>query len=552
MKQNLKVMFLGGVSEIGKNMTLLEYGNDIIVIDAGLSFPNDEMLGIDLVIPDFTYLEQNKERVRGIFITHGHEDHIGAIPFILKKMDLPVYGTKLTLALIENKLVEHKISSSTLFAVKPGSVIEAGCFSVEFINTTHSISGCCALAVRTPVGVVFHTGDFKVDYTPINGDVMNFKRIAELGGKGVLLMLCESTNVEREGSSISERNVGDTLDNILRDNLDRRIIVATFASNIHRIQQIVNLAVKYNRKVTFSGRSMVNIAENAKKIGELNINVDSIVPLDKVKNVEDKNLVILCTGSQGEPMSALTRMSNDEFPSIKVGKNDTIIVSASPIPGNEKMVYNVINNLYRKGARVIYSMLADVHVSGHAFVEELKLMHKLVNPKFFIPVHGEYRHLKQHQELAMKLGMDEKDIIIPEIGSVVEVSRSRIVQKGTVPAGMVLVDGSGVGDVGSVVLRDRKHLAEDGLVIVSLGFNFTTNTVITEPEIITRGFIFVQQGDNIIEKSKLVVLDAITRLDKSEMVQDKMKKQIQKSLKNFFYKRTKRSPIIIPIITEIE
>ena len=462
----LKVIFLGGVGEIGKNMTALEYAGDIIVIDGGSSFPNVDMPGIDLVIPDTSYLLANKDRVRGIVLTHGHEDHIGALPYVLKDLNVPVYGTKITLTLVDAKLREQKVENTKLNIIKPGSTVQFGCFKVEFVNVSHSIAGSCALAITTPVGVVFHTGDFKVDFTPIDGNVIDLQRIAEIGNRGVLLLLCESTNIERKGSSMSESTVGASFNNIFADNPERRIIIATFASNIHRLQQIIDLAVKYKRKVAFCGRSMINIAAAAAKIGELRYSEDVVVDIDKIKNIDDKNLVIISTGSQGEPMSALTRMASDEMSKVRLGYNDTVIISASPIPGNERMVYNVINNLYRHGCRVIYESLAEVHVSGHAYQEELKLMHSLLKPKFFMPVHGEHRHQKKHAELAMKIGIPSSNIIVPDIGNQVLVTRRSMKLGDNVPAGAVLVDGLGVGDVGSTVLRDRKHLAEEGLFVI--------------------------------------------------------------------------------------
>ena len=418
-EEALRVMFLGGVGEIGKNMTALEFGDDIIIVDCGDTFPGGDMPGVDLVIPDVTYLSSNKDRVRGIVLTHGHEDHIGALPYVLKELNVPVYGTKLTLAILDAKLREQKMENSVnLNVVKPKSVIQLGKnFKVEFIKVNHSIAGSCALSITTPVGIVFHTGDFKVDYTPIDGNLIDLQRIAELGTRGVLLLLAESTNIERPGTSMSEASVGNSLNSIFAENVDRRIFIATFASNIHRLQQIIDLAAKYNRKVAFGGRSMINIADCAMKIGELKYSKDGIIDIEKIGSVEDKNLVIITTGSQGEPMSALTRIANDEFGKVRIGFNDTVIISASPIPGNERMVYNVINNLYRRGARVVYEKLAEVHVSGHAYQDELKLMHSLLKPKFFIPVHGEHRHLKKHAELAMKMGMESSNIIITDIGS---------------------------------------------------------------------------------------------------------------------------------------
>ena len=451
----LKVVFLGGVGEIGKNMTALEYEDEIIVIDSGSTFPDVDMPGVDLVIPDITYLLANKNKVKGIVLTHGHEDHIGAMPYILKDLNVPVYGTKLTLALVDAKLREQKVEGN-LNVIKSKSVVTLGeHFRVEFVKVSHSIAGSCALCITTPIGVVFHTGDFKVDFTPIDGNLIDLRRISEIGSKGVLLMLAESTNIERPGSSMSESTVGASLNHIFAENSERRIFVATFASNIHRVQQIVDVAKKYKRKIAFGGRSMINIVEVATKIGELKLDKNNIIDIEQINKVEDKNLCIITTGSQGEPMSALTRIASDEFNKITIGYNDTVIISASPIPGNERMVYNVINNLYRHGAKVIYESLAEVHASGHACQDEIKLMHSLLKPKFFIPVHGERRHLQKHAELAMKMGMLPTNIVITDIGNVAVITKNSIRIGDNVPSGCLLVDGLGVGDVGSVVLRDR-------------------------------------------------------------------------------------------------
>lgn len=553
-EEALKVMFLGGVGEIGKNMTALEFGDDIIVIDCGDTFPGGDMPGVDLVIPDVTYLTTNKDRVRGIVLTHGHEDHIGALPYVLKDLNVPVYGTKLTLAILDAKLREQKMENSVnLNVVKPKSVIQLGKnFKVEFVKVSHSIAGSCALAITTPVGVVFHTGDFKVDYTPIDGNLIDLKRIAELGTKGVLLLLAESTNIERPGSSMSEASVGSSLNAIFAENADRRIFIATFASNIHRLQQIIDLAAKYNRKVAFGGRSMINIADCAMKIGELKYSKDSIIDIEKIGSVEDKNLVIITTGSQGEPMSALTRIANDEFGKVRIGFNDTVIISASPIPGNERMVYNVINNLYRRGARVVYEKLAEVHVSGHAYQEELKLIHSLLTPKFFIPVHGEHRHLKKHAELAMKMGMESSNIIITDIGSCVEVTKRTIRLADNVPAGYVLVDGLGVGDVGSVVLRDRKHLSEDGLFVATIVVNTASGEVVAA-DVTSRGFIYVKEDDAIFEEAKDVIRHALEAIDLKAESGDwtNVKTVLRKELKNYLFKKTRRNPMIVSMILQV-
>lgn len=548
----LKVVFLGGVGEIGKNMTALEYGDDIIVVDCGVSFPGADMPGVDLVIPDTTYLVANRERVRGIVLTHGHEDHIGALPFVLKELNVPVYGTKITLTLLETKFREHRMENLKLNVVKPKSVVILGKnFKVEFVNVSHSIAGSCALAITTPVGVVFHTGDFKVDFTPIDGNIIDLPRIAEIGNRGVLLMLAESTNIERPGSSMSEANVGNSLNGIFADNVDRRIFIATFASNIHRLQQIIDLAVKYKRKVAFSGRSMINVADCAAKIGELKYDKELIVDIEKINNYADKELVIITTGSQGEPMSALTRMASDDFNKVKLDYNDTVVISASPIPGNERMIYNVINNLYRHDTRVIYESLAEVHVSGHAYQEEIKLIHSLIKPKFFIPVHGEHRHLKKHAELALKMGMSSANIIIADIGNCVEVTRRSIKLCDNVTAGSLLVDGLGVGDVGSVVIRDRKHLSEDGIFVVSASIGRNSRQLISL-DVTSRGFVLTKESDNIFEKAKDVVRDIFDRVDIKEQDTEFMgvKNLIRKELKSFIYKKTRRNPMILPIIIE--
>ena len=546
----LKVIFLGGVGEIGKNMTALEFAGDIIVIDCGSCFPNGDMPGVDLVIPDTSYLLANKDRVRGIVLTHGHEDHIGALPYVLKDLNVPVYGTKITLTLVEAKLREHKLENTQLNIVKPGSTVQFGCFKVEFVNVSHSIAGSCALAITTPAGVVFHTGDFKVDYTPVDGNVINLQRIAEIGNRGVLLLLAESTNIERPGTSMSETTVGASFNNIFADNTERRIFIATFASNIHRIQQIIDLAVKYKRKVAFCGRSMINISAAAARIGELRYPDDMVVDIDKIKKVEDKNLVIITTGSQGEPLSALTRMASDEMAKVKLGYIDTVIISASPIPGNERMVYNVINNLYRHGCRVIYESLAEVHVSGHAYQDELKLIHSLIKPKFFMPVHGEHRHQKKHAELAMRMGMASSNIIVPDIGNQVLVTNRSMKIGDNVPAGALLVDGLGVGDVGSTVLRDRKHLAEEGLFVVIVGLDKESGTV-SSVDVVSRGFVYTEDAEELIEEAKRVVERASRKIDLKELEDLTVYKNlIRRELKTFLFRETHRSPMILPVVAE--
>lgn len=544
-KKTLKVRFLGGVGEIGKNMTALEYDKDIIIIDAGISFPGTNMPGIDLVMPDISYLTENKSKIRGIVITHGHEDHIGSLPYLLKEIDAPVFGTKLTLTLIENKIKEHRLNNVKLNCVKPSSVIKIGCFTVEFINVNHSIAGAVALSITTPVGVVFHSGDFKIDYTPVNGETMDLTRIAEIGKKGVLLMLAESTNIEIEGNTLSEKVVKDTLDHVFGDNVSRRLIVATFASNVHRLQQILELAVKYKRKVAFSGRSMLNIVDAASKIGELDFPSDLIVDVEKIKNYKDSEICIISTGTQGEPMSALTRMASGEFNKVVIGNNDTVVISASVIPGNERMIYTVINNLYKLGAEVIYESLEPIHVSGHACKGELRVLHSLVKPRFFIPVHGEYRHLKKHALLAESLGMKESNIAIAEIGDTIEFTSDSMRRGERFPAGSLFIDGYGVDGTDSFVLRDRIHLSEDGLVVVVVGID-ELSSELSSLEIVCKGVVLT---DSAVAESKTYVENALKQIDLRKVSDDnELSGIIRRSLKNHLFKSTKKNPMILPII----
>ncbi len=544
-KKALKVRFLGGVGEIGKNMTALEFGKDIIVIDAGITFPGDNMPGVDLVIPDVTYLAENKSRIRGIVITHGHEDHIGSLPYILKDVNPPIFGTKLTLTLIENKIREHRLNDVSLNCIKPGSVIKLGCFSIEFINVNHSIAGAVGLAITTPVGVVFHSGDFKIDFTPVAGETMDLTRISEIGKKGVLLMMADSTNIEIEGTTMSESVVKETLEHVFGDNATRRLIIATFASNVHRLQQILDLAVKYKRKVAFSGRSMINIAEAASKIGELNIPDGLIVDIEKIKNFKDEQIVIVSTGTQGEPMSALTRMAYGEFNKVVIGENDTVVISASVIPGNEKMIYGVINNLYRLGAEVIYESLEPIHVSGHACRGELRVLHSLVKPKFFIPVHGEYRHLKKHAALAQSLGVKKSNIAIADIGDTVELTSNTLRFGEKFKAGSRFVDGVGIDGLDSFVLRDRIHLSEDGIFVVVVGID-KFNGQLSSVEIIGKGLV---TADSLIETAKTTVINALERIDMRKVSdENELCGIIRRSLKNFLFKATKKNPMILPVV----
>jgi len=551
-RAKVKIIPLGGLNEIGKNMTVIEYKEDIIIIDCGLKFPDEDMFGIDVVIPDISYLLKNKEKIRGIFLTHGHEDHIGALPYVLKQLNVPIYGTKLTLGIVETKLKEHGLlATTTLVRVKPRDIIKLNSASVEFIKTNHSIADSVAIAIHTPLGVVLHTGDFKIDYTPIDGELTDFARFAELGKKGVLVMMADSTNVERPGYTMSERTVGESFVRLF-GKAEGRIIVATFASNVHRIQQIIDAAQKYGRKVSVSGRSMENIVQVAMELGYLEMNEDTLISIDQINKYPNDQVVLITTGSQGEPMSALARMAASEHRKINIVEGDTVILSASPIPGNEKFVSRVVNQLFKKGAEVIYESLAEVHVSGHACQEELKLMQTLVKPKFFIPVHGEYRHLKQHAELACKLGLPERNFVIAENGEVIEVNRNSIKKNGSVTSGQVFVDGLGIGDVGHIVLRDRKHLSQDGILTVVVTIEKETGRVVAGPDIISRGFVYVRESEGLMDGARSIVKNVLGDCEEKRVTEwSTIKSSIRDELREFLYEKTKRKPMILPIIMEI-
>ena len=548
----LKIIPLGGLGEIGKNLTVLEYQNDIIVIDLGSIFPREDMPGVDLVIPDTSYLEHNREKIRGYFITHGHEDHIGAVPYVLRNLPAPVYGTKLTLALCEHKLKEHRLQNvAPLHVVTEGDVIHAGCFSVEFIHVNHSIAGACALAIKTPVGTVVHTGDFKVDYTPMDGAPINLGRLAELGQEGVLALLCDSTNAERPGYTMSEKKVAATF-NELFQRADGRVIIAMFASNVHRIQSVVDCCQKFHRKICLMGRSMVNVSKVAMQLGYLKIPDGMLISAEEIDRYPDAQIAVVTTGSQGEPMSGLSRMAFAEHRKLEIREDDMVIISASPIPGNEKSVSRVINQLIRIGADVIYDALAEVHTSGHARQEELKLMHSLIKPKFFIPVHGEYRHLYHHANLALSLGMSPDNVLMVEIGDVIELGPKSIDVTGVAPSGNVLIDGLGIGDVGAVVLRDRKHLAEDGLLIVVMGLDHELGTVVSGPDIISRGFVYVRESDELVDGARAAAMRAIVAVGPIDSTDwNRLKNDVRESVQRYIYDTIKRNPMILPIIVEI-
>ena len=548
----LKIIPLGGLHEIGKNITVFEYEKEIIVVDCGLSFPEDDMLGVDLVIADVTYLEKNKDKIKGLIVTHGHEDHIGGIPYLLKQINIPIYATKLTIGLIKNKLEEHKLlRSAKLHEVMQGETLTLGKFKVEFIRSSHSIPDSVMLAITTPVGTILHTGDFKIDYTPIDGQLMDLGRIAELGNKGILALMSDSTNAERKGFTMSESSVGEVFDKLFL-HCEKRIVVATFASNVHRVQQIVNAAVKYGRKIAVCGRSMINMITTAKELGYIQCPENLFIDIDMINNYADNNLVIITTGSQGETMSALTRMAAGEHRKVKITPNDLVIISATPIPGNEKFVSKVIDDLMQIGAEVVYSSLADVHVSGHACQEEQKLIFALTKPKYFIPVHGEYRQLIAHSETAQSMGIDKENIFMISNGNVLEMSKNNAQITGTVPNGRILVDGLGIGDVGNVVLRDRQHLSQDGLIIIVLTMDSSTGGVIAGPDVISRGFVYVRESENLMDDVKNVVRNEIRKCEEKGIRDwSTIKSTTKENLRDYIFSKTKRNPMIIPIIMEV-
>ena len=552
MADKLKIIALGGLNEIGKNLTVYEYGADIIVVDCGLGFPDDDMYGVDIVIPDITYLIQNKSKIRGIILTHGHEDHIGALPYVMREINVPIYATALTAGLTEIKLAEHDLQQTTVIEVKePGDVVKLGCFKVELIHVNHSIHDTVSLAIKTPVGTIVHTGDFKVDTTPVTGDMIDLARFGDLGKNGVLALLSDSTNVEKKGYSTSESKVGERFEELFRG-CEQRIIVTTFASNIHRVQQVIDCAAKYGRRVAVTGRSMENVMRVSTELGCMKIPDGVLMELNKINNLPPDRIVIITTGSQGEPMSALYRIAFSGHKQIEIMSGDRVIISASAVPGNEKTVSRLIDELFRRGAEVIYDKVLDLHVSGHANQEELKMMIALTRPKFFLPVHGEHRHLCNHKKLAEQMGIKSSKIVIADIGQVVELTGKSIQKKGTAPSGKILVDGTGVGDVDSVVLRDRKHLAQEGWIVVIVNLSSEDGSLITEPDIITRGFVYVKESEELIQELKNVVINTVDNYV-SEKVTDwtSLKRSIRSDLSEYLFKKTKRKPMILPTVTEI-
>ena len=546
----LRIISLGGVDEIGKNMTVFEYGEDIIIVDCGSVFPKEDMLGVDLVIPDVSYLVSRKDQIRGFLFTHGHEDHIGATPYILRQIPAPVYGTKLTMALVDLKLKEYRVDNIPMHVVRPRDVVQLGCFTCEFIHVSHSIAGACAIAIRCPAGTVLVSGDFKVDYTPIDGQVTDLSTFARYGEEGVMALLCESTNVERKGYTMSESKIGETFTHVF-EQAEGRAIVAMFASNIHRMQMVIDNAISFGRRICFIGRSMVNVSRVAMSIGELRIPEGWLISMDDLDQYPDNEVLVLTTGSQGEPMAGLTRMAYAEHRKLQIRQSDTVIISATPIPGNEKFISRVINQLYRLGAQVVYSAMAEVHVSGHACQEELKLIHALVKPKYFIPVHGEYRMLWQHAVLAESMGTESQNIVIPELGQVIEMNENYLALGEQVPVGGILVDGLGVGDVGNVVLRDRKHLSQEGLVIVVLAIDRDHEKLVSGPDIVTRGFIYVRDNEDIIDNTQELVREILASNSLAGDNWNKLKNTIKEDVRNYIFEKIKRNPMVLPIILDI-
>ena len=553
-KGKLRIASLGGLNEIGKNLTVLEYADDIIIVDCGLGFPDEDMPGIDLVIPDISYLEANKERIRGIVLTHGHEDHIGAIPYVLREINPPIYGTKLTLGIIKNKLMEHALPvTPDLRLVKAGQVVRLGEFAVEFIHVNHSIADACCLAITTPIGVVVHSGDFKLDVTPIDGEMMNITRLGEIGRKGVLLLMCESTNAERAGFTPSERKVGKSLEYIFTSNPDKRIVIATFSSNVHRVQQIINVSARHGRKVAITGRSMLNIVSAAVELGYMSVPDGVLVDINEIKRFKPEELTLVTTGSQGEPMSALYRMAFGEHSQVTLGRNDLVVLSSSAIPGNEKLVGRIINELSKNGVSVLHDAVVEVHVSGHACQEELKLMMALTRPKYFMPIHGEYRHLAANRELALDMGIEDRNIFISDIGKVLEIDTKGARFAGAIPAGKVLVDGYGVGDVGNIVLRDRRHLSQDGLIVVVASVDFESGLLISGPDVVSRGFVYVRESEELMDEVKTIATEAIERCLTRRQAVDRMhlKNCVKDDLSKFLYSKTKRKPMVLPVIMNV-
>ena len=555
-KQNtkkLKVVMLGGLSEIGKNLAVIEYENEMIVVDCGIGFPDDEMPGVDLVLPDFTYLKENADKLKGVFITHGHEDHVGGVPYLLKLIDTPVFGTKLSIGIIKNKLREHNLDyTPELVPVEAGDSVKVGNFTVEFIRVNHSIADSCCLAIRTPAGTVLHSGDFKLDTTPVDGEIMDLNRLSQIGSEGVLLLMCESTNVEHPGYTPSERTVGEALDNIFRHNTDKRLIISTFSSNVHRVQQIINKSALYGRKVAITGRSMLNIVSAAVELGYMTFPENTLIDISEIRKFNPEQLTIISTGAQGEPMSALYRMVFGEHDKVQLGPKDLVIISAHTIPGNEKLVDKIINELYRTGIAVYRDSSQDVHVSGHACREEIKLMHALTRPKYFMPIHGECKHLYEHKVLAMEMGMPPDRIFVSEIGKVLEVSESSAGFNATVPSGVTLIDGSGIGDVGSIVLRDRKHLSEDGLIVVVAVINDHDMSISAGPDIISRGFVYMKESEELMNDLKSIAFDSLSdSLDAGLRDFTQIKGRLKDDLSKAIYQRTKRKPMVLPVIMNI-